>query len=159
VPPAEEEGVDPQSLPYPIHADLRDLPAAEAAAAAKGIARERFLGLGQDVWQNPRGYYPNNVLISPDGQGLAYAAGENLVAGPIAAPKELGDVPDPSAAGGTGPMVMTGPRGRRIMMTPGGPMVGQPSNPLRRLVGVPVWSADSREVYFARACGQLWGCE
>ena len=44
-------------------------------------------------------------------------------------------------------------------MTPGG-MAGAPgSDPLERLVGIPYWSSDSRHVYFARACGQLWRSE
>jgi Tol biopolymer transport system component/tetratricopeptide (TPR) repeat protein len=158
VTPDDAEPVDPQNLPYPVQADLRDLATAEAPAGAKGTAREHFLGLGQDVWQNPRGYYPNHVIISPDGQALAYAAGENLVAGPIAAPKEIGDyVTDPNAPAGV--VTMVGPRGRPMMMTPGGMMVNRQPNPLRRLVGVPAWCSDSRQVFFARACGQLWCCD
>jgi hypothetical protein len=153
LPAEDEEAVDPQSLPYPVQADLRDAPAARPDAA-KGTPRERFLGLGQDVWQNPPGYYPNNVVISPDGQALAYAAGESLVAGPLAAPKEIGDAPDPNAPAGM--ITIVGPRGRRMMMPAGAPGTPNPRDQVRRLQGIPSWSADSQVVYFARACGQLW---
>jgi tetratricopeptide (TPR) repeat protein len=154
IPPPEDELGDPASLPYPVQEDLRQdgLPAEVKKNAADGgpSLRQRFLGRGSEVWQNPQGIYPSYVVIAPDGQSLALPAGDTLLAGPPTDVREIGEaVAGPAAAVIRPRMAPPGSRG-----VPG---QGEHADVLlRRLLGVPVWSPDGRHVYVARGNGRLW---
>ncbi len=154
IPPQDDEPGDPASLPYPVQEDLRQdgLPPELRKYAADGgpSQRQRFLGRGSEVWQNPQGIYPGYVIIAPDGQSLALPAGDALLVGPPNDVREIGEaVAGPATAVIRPRMAPPGSRGV--------PAQGeQPDLLLRRLLGFPAWSPDGRHVYVARGNGRLW---
>jgi tetratricopeptide (TPR) repeat protein len=135
---------EPPNPPYPLVADLRPAgrpvpPGEERPNAPRQTARDRFLALGKEVWTAPEEMFANELCVSPDGQSIAYLQGQALMVGPLAG--EIQQV----GSGSPAPPV----RHR-------GPAVGRPPGPSDvRAVGMPVWSADGRLVYYADADGRL----
>src|SRR5205807_1446215 len=60
--------VDQGNLPYPVKED------SPPVAQPELPARKRFLQQGQEVWKSPANQYPTSVVVSPDGQQIAYIA-------------------------------------------------------------------------------------
>lgn len=148
-PPSVEETDDP-NLPYPVVEDLR-APAREREPAGRDTARQRFLARSEEIWQNPKGHFPSVVIVSPDGQALAYPAGNHVMAGPFLEPKLVGSAAETDAA-------MAGGMGSGRMMMPGVriPQANSETARVRRVAGAPVWSADGQQVFFATAGGTVW---
>jgi hypothetical protein len=158
---------DPEqaNLPYPVRADLSEPELAEPADEKPPPAdspprspRARFLSKGVDVWLN-KGPYTDHVLVFPDGKNMAYISGGHLMAGPLAAPRQMDDIETGNAAGG---MRMSGPvrmsparvpvRPKFSVPAPGMPASQPDEEPLR---GSPAWSSDHAALYCADAGGRL----
>jgi tetratricopeptide (TPR) repeat protein len=142
--------VDNGNLPYPTHDDLRqlslrpDFQRQAAPADPKKSARERFLRKGREVWKCPQQYYVNQVAVAPDGQHVAFFQGTNLVAGAF---NNLRVIDNPDQVNKPGVVRPAWQRGA----------VQQPARqqPEDRLAGVPIWSTDSRFIYFASIAGRV----
>ena len=133
-----DEPAEAVNLPYPVRDDLR--PAAQQMRpeeAETPSPRARFLKKGEEVWKCPQAQLHSQVAISPDGQHIAYFQGGKLIAGPLANPQAVEARPNEEIAG-FGPGVA------------GGKKESAPKRD-RQLTGNPVWSADSRYVYYADA--------
>src|SRR5207302_2419227 len=88
----------------------------------------------------------DQLVISPDGEYLAYIVDGNLVAGPIGSQRQIvGTVTQQM------PVPAYPARGRRSAYTT--PMVTFPESALK--VGPPSWSPDNRFVYSADSAGHL----
>lgn len=129
VDPPLAEPVDPKSLPYPVTQDPRTRVPSTDPKVARETPRSRFLRWGQEVWKNPPNQFPTHVVVSPDGQELAYIHGENLIAGNFSNPQA---VADPSYYN---PAMQSKP------------------------TGIPTWSVDGDLLFFADRNGQLRSCD
>jgi len=107
--------------------------------------RARFLRQGREVWQDTARHYPNQVVVSPDGQHLAYFHGNNLVAGPFNSLREI-DEETQRAQGG--PVW-----GRGQVVPPA--VEDETTTAEQQPQGAPVWTADSRYVLYATLGGAL----
>jgi hypothetical protein len=161
--PAADDAVDPENSPYPLRQDLRpagtfpvtsDDGADEKPALS---ARREFLkdAPRPAVWADTDSDPPDCVLVSPDGQSMAFAHGSELMAGLLGTPQAIADN-GPVAPGGG--MVRVGGGGRPAgwMMAQGAapPLPPKPrgDHPHAVLSG---WAADSRHVYWTSASGHV----
>ncbi len=133
----EEDNVDPKLLPYPLTPDLRPpgevlAVAGEAPAKREPDAREQFLRAGEIVWASDEPSGPDLVLVSPDGQRIAYAGAQGVMVGPLRAAQ---------------PVVGTEPKDAP---PPGGGQADRGGRPT-----VSGWAADGTALYWAGADGSL----
>jgi tetratricopeptide (TPR) repeat protein len=129
---------DPQNLPYPVEADLAEANRHEpddGKPETKGYstARGRFLELGTDIWKL-KAPLPDQVVISPDGQNMAYLASGKFTAGPIGAQRQIMDivtqsVPVPPMPGRPGKAVYASPIAQLAETQLLGPLSWSPVNP------------------------------
>jgi tetratricopeptide (TPR) repeat protein len=129
----------PQDLPYPVKQELAQVKPAEEDQPAGVVhlsARRRFLAKGVDIWRND-GPALDHVVVSPNGQLMAYIADGLLYAGPLGKPDLISEKD------------LTGGAASAVMMAPGSPPMGVPvgaGSVPDRLTGRPAWSADSQIV-------------
>src|SRR5438067_4209879 len=91
----DDPTADTPNLPYPVKADLADAdpyapaePKDAPPAKQPPSARERFLEKGTDLWKL-KGNLPDQVVVSPDGEQLAYVVDGRLIAGPIGGQRQI----------------------------------------------------------------------
>ncbi|MBY0526675.1 MAG: hypothetical protein K2R98_24980 [Gemmataceae bacterium] len=135
---ADPEPADPAEaarLPYPVTEDLRKPLGQAEKTRTQPTPRDRFVNKSRQAWKVPRDHFISELSVSPDGAQLAYFQGADLVAGPLNSPRlvELEAQRRETQSNGT---------------------------PARRdstlyLTGAPLWSPDSRHVYFGDAGGRL----
>jgi hypothetical protein len=102
--------LDPGNPCYPVKQDLRPagtfpLPGDPEPAADEVSPRGLFLtAAGREVWTSQDAEPPDRVLVSPNGDNMAYAAGDVLMAGPFGGPVAVelntGNAPGDGMAGG-----------------------------------------------------------
>jgi tetratricopeptide (TPR) repeat protein len=160
---AEQDVPDPDNPPYPTRQDLRPagtfpLPgdAEEADERPAPSLRRQFLndvGRNPAVWSSTDPEGPDYVLVSPDGQNMAYAWGHQLLAGPLGAPEAI-DENGPVLPGGAGMAGMARRRGGWAAAQ-GQPIPAAPPKPLadHPHAALSGWSADGTRVYWRDARG------
>jgi tetratricopeptide (TPR) repeat protein len=148
-----EEAIDPANPAYPTRQDLRPPgtfplagdPEADPQDQPRSPRQEfRALADKPAAWVCPGPDLPERVLVSPDGQNMAFAGPEGLMVGPVGAPNPVGqDV----AAGAIPP----GVRFARRMPLPGQPQRWHPSGTRSSLSG---WSPDGGAVAWVTDSGR-----
>lgn len=138
----DDANVDPKTLPYPVAQDLRPPGVVPAVAGEpppprEPDARDQFLRAGETLWASDEPFGPEVVLVSPDGQTIAYAGEKGVMFGP------------PRAAH---PVQGTRPRGAGAL--PHGPAGRAGGDPGER-PAVSAWSADGIALYWAGADGSV----
>jgi hypothetical protein len=160
---AEDDVPDPDNPPYPPRQDLRPagtfpLPgdAEEADDRPAPSPRRQFLndvGRNPAVWTSTDPGGPDCVLVSPDGQNMAYAWGHQLLAGTLGNPEVI-DENGPVLPAGAGMAGMARRRGGWAAAPgaaiPAAPPKPQADHPHAALTG---WSADGSRVYWRDAHG------
>lgn len=143
---------EPPNAPYPLVADLRPaevppVPGEEKTEKPAATVRDRFLKLGELAWTATDDSGVQHVTVSPDGQHLAYLVGTQLFVGSFNGPPN-------AVGGGAGMGALPGGPGVGAA-APGGVMGGPGFDQSMQVTDRPVWSADSKYVYFAEMEGAL----
>jgi tetratricopeptide (TPR) repeat protein len=130
----EDDNGDPRLLPYPLTQDLRPpgevlAVVGEAPAKREPEPREQLLRAGEILWTSDEPSGPDLVLVSPDGQTIAYAGSRGVMVGPP----------------------------RAVELVPGTEPTDVPPHQqgAEGLPTISAWSADGNFLYWAAADGRL----
>ena len=139
-----DEPAEAVNLPYPVRDDLRPMAQQMRPEEEETSPRAHFLKKGEEVWKCPPQQYLSQVAISPDGQAHSLFSGRKL------------DRRPPGQSAGGRSEAERGSWRVRTTETPWGPKKESAPKRDRQLTGNPVWSADSRYVYYADAGGRMF---
>jgi Tol biopolymer transport system component/tetratricopeptide (TPR) repeat protein len=161
-----EDERDPDNAPYPLrqvgNIYTLPIPGEPAERDRPPSARQRFLELAREHWRSGEDNHGvTAAVVSPDGARLAYADAGGFQVGTIGRGSfELIDERDDQPLQQGGPIPLPPPGAGRPGPRQGGmggpglaPM--KPAKKAWRLIGLPVWTADSRAVIFAASDGKI----